>query len=70
MQDGFTARANDRVVLMYDVNAEFNGVLISAKANHWNQFDLDNQWVGYWVHAKENTWLRYTLRNQWYGFTT
>ena len=66
----FTVQANERIRLIFTPDADFSGVLIQVRENHWNEFDLENEWVGYWVHARDNIWLRYSLDNEWIGFST
>lgn len=67
---GFTVNANDRVSLLFTPNCNFQGVLVHARNDFWNEFDLANEWVGFWIHARDNVWLRYDLSKEWVGFTT
>ena len=67
---GFTVPANDRVSLSFLPDCKFQGVLVNAREDFRNQFDLSNEWIAFWIHARDNIWLRFNLSNQWIGFTT
>jgi len=58
------------VSLLFTPGCDFTGVLVTARNDFRNEFDLSNEWIGYWVHARDDIWLRYDLSNEWVGFTS
>jgi hypothetical protein len=40
---GFTVTASDRVTLLFTPASDFTGILVAAREDFWNEFDLSNE---------------------------
>jgi hypothetical protein len=64
---GFIVRANDKVALLFDNQANFVGPLIPARDN-FNLFDEGGRWIGYFVPNGREGYNQFDLSGRWGGY--
>lgn len=66
-QEGFVVRANDKVLLLFEMSLQFRGIGILNDTNGYTLFNRSNEWVGYLVPDSQGGYLHFNTSNEWKG---
>ena len=66
-QTGFLVRANEKVILFFDMAAKFVGFGVESEQGNMNIFDTNRSWIGYLVKTDSDVLLRFDTSNRWLG---
>ncbi|MBS4045543.1 MAG: hypothetical protein KG075_04315, partial [Alphaproteobacteria bacterium] len=67
---GFVVRANENVLLLFDMDSEFLGIAVQNNQAGYVVFDDKNQWIAHWVHVDDGghpLYLSFDTTNKWTG---
>lgn len=66
-QIGFVVRANESVMLIFDMSARFIEFSVKTEQGNMNIFDTDNNWIGFLVPTERKVYLKFNTNNEWIG---
>ena len=64
---GYLINANERIVLLFNMNGNYTGVGIKS-SNSFNIFDNQMRWIGFCISIAINGFNYFNTRSEWVGF--